>query len=166
MTISYLDESAGPRRERQAELFRKYSFKCNCQVCSLPAQASRESDKIRGYLDILESNAKEEKDWDRMVCQCTADGRLPGEEGLKQLLAMVAMMDREGYYPPYLSVKLYQALCKLYCVMEQKEEARSWARKAAVMTTVLTGGDGGWGKVIDTPEETTWWGRRTETSSK
>ena len=57
------------------------------------------------------------------------------------------MMEQEGEFQDVWDYH-YQRLCKAYCALSDKVEAKRWAEKAAALTKVFTGNDGGWANVI------------------
>lgn len=69
-------------------------------------------------------------------------------------------MEAEGLYEPDIWTVHYPRLCKAYCALGDREGAKKWAEKSAIMATAYTGADGGWNKVAAAPERTAFWGIR------
>jgi hypothetical protein len=133
-----------------------YSFTCTCWVCSLPTKESRLSDIRRNLIKSLESNPDDES----ALWTWINDRSLPEDYVIKQSKRIADMMDQEQIWPDGVWPAHYQRLCKAYCALGDAENAKVWARKAAVLTTVIKRDDGGWGKVAAVPQNTTWWGLR------
>jgi len=155
--VQYMDLDL-PRASRQAQLLTKYSFTCTCWSCSLPAQESLRSDIRRNLISSIKSNPEDESELNMWVTNTS----LPDDHIIKQSKRVVEMMDAEKIYPEHVWPAHYQRLCKAYCALGDSENARVWAEKAAVMTTICKGDDAGWGKVAAAPQNTTWWGLRTK----
>jgi hypothetical protein len=99
---------------------------------------------------------------DRPLREWASNPSLPDDHIIKGSLKILGMMEDEGLYEEEIWKVHYTRLCKVFCALGDREAARYWAKKAAVMTTAVTGNDGGWDKVADDPEKTEWWGIRLD----
>lgn len=75
-------------------------------------------------------------------------------------LSMAKTLEREHVWPADVWTRVIQPLVKVYCVMEDRDNAVLWAKRAGELTMVAQGTDGGWKSVADSPERTAWWGLR------
>ncbi|KAG5643119.1 hypothetical protein DXG03_001545 [Asterophora parasitica] len=69
-------------------------------------------------------------------------------------------MKTEGVYNQGVWFLLCEVMCKALCALEKREDVVVLAKKAAALSKVYTGKDGGWSRVAEAPEKTAWWGRR------
>jgi SET domain len=152
------------RAERQKDMLSKYSFTCNCSSCSLPATESARSDIRRSLLLNAIDNADSLRD-DRPLKEWASDTSLPDDHIIKHSQKIIGMMEEEGLHEEDLWTVHYARLCKAYCALGNREAAREWAKKGAVMMTAFTGKDGGWNKVVEAPEKTIWWGLRNKSAN-
>ncbi|KAF9463364.1 hypothetical protein BDZ94DRAFT_1361298 [Collybia nuda] len=148
------------RRERQAELCSKYNFSCTCPCCSLPKQASMRSDIRRSVLSTAASKPPIPQDDNKAIKSWVVDPALPDDHTIKHSLKIVDLMMQEGLHEGKIWAAHYSRLCKAYCALGDREAAKRWAEKSAIMATAFTGNDGGWNKVAASPERTEWWGLR------
>ena len=74
----------------------------------------------------------------------------------------IRTLDRERYYNHCVWVVWYQRLVKAYCTLEDEENARKWASKAAKLHKAYALTDGGWDAVAKDPRSTDWWGLRVK----
>lgn len=158
--IQYTDLDR-PRADRQAELLAKYSFTCTCWSCSLPPQESRRSDIRRNLIRTIDSDPDNESELKAWI----ANASLPDDLIIKQSKYVVDMLETEQICPENVWPAHYQRLCKAYCALGDLENAKAWARKAALLTRVCKGDDGGWEKVVAAPQNTVWWGLRAKANN-
>lgn len=157
-----------PRASRQTNLL-MYNFTCNCPTCALPEEESKKSDAQRA---IIQKTAEKDLDGfnlngDLDILLWCMDHSQPKDKIIKRCLTMLDMMDQEGIYPECWLY--YSKLCKAYCALEDADNARLWAKKAAARMRGEHGCDGGFDAVAEKPEETMCWGLRTlpsESTSK
>jgi hypothetical protein len=160
ITISYCDIYM-PREMRRRELQLKYKFLCTCPSCALPDAESARSDQRRHLLRMEVYKADSLRD-DRPLREWASNPALPDNHIVKYGLKILGIMEEEGLYEEEIWSVHYAWLCKVSCALGDREAARGWAKKAAVMMTVYTASDGGWNKVVDDPEKTEWWGIRLD----
>ncbi|KAF8637089.1 hypothetical protein AX17_002994 [Amanita inopinata Kibby_2008] len=157
VSITYL-EPLQTRSQRRRELQAKYSFKCNCPICSLPQVESTRSDIRRTLLRT--ASEKDNPQDDASLRAWIADAFLPDDYIIEQSMKFVKIMDEEGLCESDVWRVHYPRLTKAYCALKDSNNAKLWAKKTGTMLTALTGEDGGWGAVADSQESTDWWGLR------
>lgn len=150
------------RAQRQQELLSKYAFTCACSSCSLPKKESVRSDIRRSLLLTAHRNPLSVQD-DYIIKTWAADPSLSDDHIIKHSQKIVDLMEEEGVCEESLWPPHYTRLCKAYCALGDRDSAKTWAKKSAIMATAFTGNDGGWSKVVDAPEHTEWWGLRKKT---
>ncbi|THH14045.1 hypothetical protein EW146_g6242 [Bondarzewia mesenterica] len=158
ITMSYIGGPLVSRAERQEELQGKYAFTCACPACSSSLDEIQRSDGRRSILGTLKSDV----DHDPAIRKWVADVSLQDDMFLAPYLRLMGYFEAETYADADAWPGVLQRLVKVYCALGNAEEARKVARKAACLTMVFTGDDGGWTKVADAPEKTTWWGLRAK----
>jgi hypothetical protein len=128
----------------------------------LPKKESARSDIRRSLLLTAYRNTPSVRD-DDTIKAWAADPSLPDDYIIKHSQKIVDLMEEEGVCEESLWPHHYTRLCKAYCALGDRDAAKKWAKKSALMAMAFTGNDGGWSKVVNTPEHTEWWGLRKKT---
>lgn len=149
-----------PRDQRQRHFLERYGFQCVCPTCTIHP---RESDEARKVVQIATRVNKCE---DNSALQSwVSDSTKPDDLILVECMTIIKILDDEKYYTDNVWAVWYQRLVKAYCALEDEENARKWAKKAAGLQRAFTLNDGGWEAVAKDPKKTDWWGLRAKTRS-
>lgn len=146
------------RNRRQEYLSTRYKFTCACPACTSP-----QSDDMREAARRA-SDANPCTD-DSALLRWVSDRKQPDDLIIAECYMMISLLDDERYYTTKLWPVWYQRLVKAFCALEDEENARKWAEKAAKLTRAFVLHDGGWDAVAKDPQKTDWWGLRSKTRS-
>jgi len=140
-----------PREERRALLSERYGFQCTCDVCSLPDDLSKASDK---RLSTISSLYTKFATW--------GNQEMDGAEAIDTIRTIWQIGDEEGYW----SERGQLAADAVWIAASHSDATatQAWARIAVEWFTYEIGADTGQVRallmVIDRPESHTVWGTR------
>ena len=157
ITISY-GTGHLPQAHRQKMLLQIYKFRCSCLPCLSPNP--NESDDARLMVESV-TMANKCGD-DSALRNWLTDATKADDLILVECTYFIRTLDRERYYNHCVWVVWYQRLVKAYCALEDEENARKWASKAAKLHKAYALTDGGWDAVAKDPRSTDWWGLRVK----
>ncbi|KAK7680319.1 hypothetical protein QCA50_016559 [Cerrena zonata] len=148
------------RAERQQYLLKRYKFNCTCPACS---SDSEESDQMRL---MIESASRINICGDESALRRWVNDRTKADDLiLAECHAMINVLDAERLYCEPVWTVWYERLVKAYCALEDEENVRKWAEKAAKLSRAYVLHDAGWDAVAKDPKKTEWWGLRANTRS-
>lgn len=148
------------RERRKKLLLERYNFICICRSCSSKDPIS---DMLRNYLKVS-SDAHRCGD-ETALRSWVGNSTLPDDKIIVQCRFMIRICEEEGFFDVETWPVWFQRLVKAYCALEDEENARFWAKKAAKLSKVAAGHDAGWNAVAEDPTNTDWWGLRRESRS-
>ena len=87
-------------------------------------------------------------------------GHVPDDHIITESMKFINMMVLNDFVEERICMLHYPRLFKAYCALKDVANAKIWAKRMALMAIASNGEDFGWGKVVDSPESTDWWGLR------
>lgn len=157
--VSY-GQASQPRVKRQKYLLERYKFNCTCPAC---ASVSLTSDESRM---MMAKACEVNKPWDdSALCDWVNDQTKQDDFIVAECHVMIDILEKEKLYVEGLWNVWYQRLVKAYCALEDEENARKWAEKAAKLAKAHILRDAGWDAVAKNPKNTDWWGLRARARS-
>ncbi|CAL1709905.1 unnamed protein product [Somion occarium] len=146
-----------PRIERRKFLLERYNFKCVCTSCS---SESPRSDVNRMVLKNATKSAW--CDGDKTLKDWVNNPSAPDDLIIARCMPMIAIMLEEKLFRPHVWPIWFQRIIKAFCALEDEENARFWAEKAAKLSRTAMRNDAGWEAVAKAPKNTDWWGLRAK----
>lgn len=114
-------------------------------------------------LETAKKNRQPDVDVD--LRKWATDRTKPDDLIVAEARLMINILDEERCYISSYWEIWYQRIVKAYCALEDEENARKWARKAAQLARGYALHDGGWDAVVEDPKRTDWWGVRANARS-
>ena len=111
-------------------------------------------------IKAIRRNIKPSSFDDSKLLAWVEDPTKPDDLIVAECHSVLSLYDAEQCYPDRTWNIWYQRLVKAYCALEEEEEARKWAEKAAKLSRAHVHHDAGWDAVARDPKKTDWWGRR------
>ncbi|KAK7680318.1 hypothetical protein QCA50_016558 [Cerrena zonata] len=148
------------RARRQKYLLERYKFRCTCFAC---ASNTIDRDQAR-MMAVIATHPKKCED-DSTLRSWVTDRTKADDLIIAEARVMINIMEDEKFCYSSLWPVWYQRIVKAYCALEDEENARKWAQKAAKLARAWALHDGGWDAVAKNPRMTDWWGLRANTRS-
>ncbi|KAJ7162385.1 hypothetical protein C8R46DRAFT_1283250 [Mycena filopes] len=160
---SYSDHTLSFTERASQLIAARRGFTCSCRICRLPSDARTKSDKRRKWLFSDTVDKKFDPQDDSSLWNWAGDPKLPEDHIIKECRGLWDAAAEEGVHSGAV-LAAAQRMCKAYCALRKRDEAKKWATIARELTHLQDTFAAPalfqqWQRVIDKPDLTDWWGR-------
>ncbi|KZV66042.1 SET domain-containing protein [Peniophora sp. CONT] len=152
LSIPYVPLLA-PQAKRADQLLDRYIFRCTCPSCTGSRAVRAASDARRASLKTFVDTA-----------HTHAEGALNATSS-KTVAQAAEDAQAEQYFFADVWSPIFRYATRAALALGDAQSAAMWAKRAAKLTRVVTGSDGGWMSVAMSPQSMPGWGRMSAPGS-